>query len=105
MTSALQRAEEERCFLGLPRHGAFAQQSFHKGSQMVGEGLVDRREMVVHVRGHMGPSEVTLRKDQMWCLQLENTSSLWPGGTSRQAHGSSCLPWLHQTPPGSRRRP
>ena len=41
MTSALQRAEEERCFLGPPRHGAFAEQSFHKGSQMVEYGLVD----------------------------------------------------------------
>ena len=41
MTSVLQRAEEERCLLGPPRHGAFAEQSFHRGSQMVEDGLVD----------------------------------------------------------------
>ena len=38
MTSALQRAKEERCFLGPPQHRAFQErekQFFLKGSQMV----------------------------------------------------------------------
>lgn len=63
MTSALQRAKEERCFLGPPHSTEHFKKKknsfFSKGVRWWRDMLAGRREMMHRVKSYVRPSELT----------------------------------------------